>query len=382
MKNVLIISYEFPPIIGGAGVYAHDLAIGLVKNGHQVSLLTYKTPRNEAFLASFEKTYGIHCYTIPEKKYVHFYLFFRQLKKIVKEQSFDTIIFSDARAKKMGALFHPALKDLSARSLSVLHGSEKASFFEKPSFLLRAFGMQRRMLNFLQQQKKIVVVSEAEYELWTKTALKEKLLLIRHGIDTDIFHQRTPQQVSAIKGRLGIDPDRPVLFSASRLVKEKGQELVIESLPGIVAAVPDLLCIIAGSGAYLPALQQQVKELKLEKHVLFTGGVAREILSDYFAVCDLFILPSQFYESFGLVYLEAAACGKTAIAGNRGGTNEAVVNDVTGYLVDPVSKEEIINKVVTVLKDADLRNRLQTTAYTRAMSEFSNVTMAGKIINI
>lgn len=382
MKNVLIISYEFPPIIGGAGVYAHDLAIGLVKNGHQVSLLTYKTPRNEAFLASFEEKYGVRCHTIPERKYIHFYLFFRQLKKIVKKNSFETIIFSDARAKKMGALFHPALKHLSARSLSVLHGSEKASFFEKPSFLLRAFGMQQRMLNFLQHQRKIVVVSEAEYELWTQTALKEKLELIRHGIDTDIFHRRTPQEVAAIKSRLGIDLHRPVLFSASRLVKEKGQQLVIESLPEIVAAVPGLLCIIAGSGNYLPVLQQQVKELGLDEHVLFTGGVSREVLSDYFAICDLFILPSQFYESFGLVYLEAAACGKTAIAGNRGGTNEAVVNDVTGYLVDPVSKKEIVNKVVTVLTDPDLRNRLQTTAYTRAVAEFSNVTMAGKIINI
>lgn len=242
--------------------------------------------------------------------------------------------------------------------------------------------MQRRMLDFLRHQKKIVVVSEAEYELWQQTSLKEKLQLIRHGIDTDIFHRRTPDQVAAIKQQYGIDPARPILFSASRLVKEKGQELIIDSLQHIIKDVPDLLCIIAGSGNYLPTLQQKVKDLGLEHHVLFTGGVSREILSGYFAICDLFILPSQFYESFGLVYLEAAACGKTAIAGNRGGTNEAVVDDVTGYLVNPVSVEEICLKVVAVLKDPALRERLQRTAYERAVTRFTNVAMADKIIEI
>lgn len=382
MKKVLIISYEFPPIIGGAGVYAHDLTIGLVKNGHQVSLLTYKTDRNADFLASFEQKYHVRCHAVPEKKYIHFYLFFLELKRIVKQEHFDVIIFSDARAKKMGAFFQPALKQLGDRSLAVLHGNEKASFFEKPSLLLRAFGMQRRMLNFLRQQKKIVVVSQAEYELWQQTNLKEKLQLIRHGIDTDIFHRRTPEQVAAIKKQYKINPARPILFSASRLVKEKGQELVIDSLPHIIKEVPDLLCIIAGSGNYLSTLQQKVKDLGLDHHVLFTGGVSRDILSDYFAICDLFILPSQFYESFGLVYLEAAACGKTAIAGNRGGTNEAVVDDVTGYLVNPLSVEEISDKVVTVLKDPVVRERLQRTAYERAITRFTNVAMADKIIEI
>ncbi|MFY0255857.1 glycosyltransferase family 4 protein [Chitinophaga sp. 30R24] len=381
MKNVLIISYEFPPIIGGAGVYAHDLAIGLVKNGHQVSLLTYRTAHNEAFLTAFEEKYGIRCYTIPAQKYIHFYLFFRRLKQLLQQQDFDIVLFSDARAKKMGALFQPALKQLAGRSLSVLHGGERTSFFEQPSAMLKAFGMQRRMDRFLRLQKKIVVVSEAEYEAWMQTPFKANLELIRHGIDTDIFYQRMPSQIAGIRSRLGIEPHRRVLLSASRLVKEKGQEMVIASLPEIVKTIPDLLCIIAGNGAWLPVLQQQVKNLRLEKHVYFTGGLSREVLSEYLAACDLFILPSQFYESFGLVYLEAAACGKTSIAGNRGGTNEAVVNGVTGYLVDPLSKEAITSKVMAVLQDGELRASLQITAWQRAMQQFSNVKMAEKIIN-
>ncbi|HEY9257415.1 glycosyltransferase, partial [Chitinophaga sp.] len=89
----------------------------------------------------------------------------------------------------------------------------------------------------------------------------------------------------------------------------------------------------------------------------------------------------QFYESFGLVYLEAAACGKAAIAGNRGGTNEAVVDDVTGYLVDPLSREAIVDKVVRLLQDKPLREQMQTNALKRATADFSNKRMAEKIVN-
>ncbi|MCW3464664.1 glycosyltransferase family 4 protein [Chitinophaga nivalis] len=382
MKNVLILSYEFPPIIGGAGVYAHDLAIGLVKNGHRVSLLTYRSPENTDFLKRFAQQYQVTCYTIPNQKYLHFYLFFRQLKKLVKQQHYDTIIFSDARSKKMGTFFQASLKQLLSRSVSIFHGGEQNSFFDKPSFLLRTFGMKDKMLQFFMQQKKIVVVSRAEHEMWNKTSLKEKLHLITHGIDTDIFHRRNPAEIDAIKKRLGISSTRPILLSASRLIKQKGQEVVVEGLPEMVKALPDLLYIIVGGGPHQEVLEAMVNERGLQKNVLFAGGVDRTVLSEYLAICDLFVLPSQFYESFGLVYLEAAACGKTAIAGNRGGTNEAIVDQVTGFLVNPVSKDEIIDKVLQVLQDEQLRQNLQTSAFNRTVEEFSNVRMAEKLINI
>ncbi|NLR82107.1 glycosyltransferase family 4 protein [Chitinophaga eiseniae] len=381
MKNVLIISYEFPPIIGGAGVYAHDLAIGLVKNGHKVSLLTYSTPNNRQFLADFGKKYQVACYTIPARKIIHFYLLYLKFKEILKQASFDTIIFSDGRSKKMGALFQSSLKGILGRSVSILHGNEKNSFFEKPSLALRLFGMQKRMLNFFLQQKKIIVVSEAELSMWQQTPLKNQLHLIRHGIDTDIFQPRTTAEVTVLKAQLGIDKERPILLSASRIVKEKGQEVVLESLDKILQSVPDLLFVIVGNGDHLPQLEQMVAARGLQNHVVFAGGVSRDVLSTYLAVCDLFILPSQYYESFGLVYLEAAACGKAAIAGNRGGTNEAVVEDVTGYLVDPLSREAIADKVINVLQNKPLRERLQTNALKRATAEFSNMRMAERIIN-
>lgn len=381
MKNILIISYEFPPIIGGAGVYAHDLAIGLVKNGHKVSLLTYSTANNKQFLAAFEEKYQVACYSIPGIKFIHFHLLYLKFRELLRQQEFDTIIFSDGRSKKMGALFQSSLKNILPRSISILHGNEKNSFFEEPSFLLKLFGMQRRMLSFFLQQKKIIVVSESELNIWKKTALKDQLHLIRHGIDTDIFQPKTVAEITAIKSGLGINDNRPILLSASRIVKEKGQEVVLESLPEIIQAVPDLLYLIIGNGAHLPQLQQQVVAQGLQKHVVFVGGVSRDVLATYLSICDLFILPSQFYESFGLVYLEAAACGKAAIAGNRGGTNEAIVDDVTGYLIDPLSRQAIADKVVSVLQNKPLRERLQSNAQKRAVAEFSNKSMAEKIVN-
>jgi glycosyltransferase involved in cell wall biosynthesis len=381
MKNILIISYEFPPIIGGAGVYAHDLAIGLVKNGHQVSLLTYRTPANTKFLAEFSATYNIACHTIPGTPVIHFYQLYLRLVNLLKQQQFDLIIFSDARAKKMGALFSSSLQRIADRSVAVLHGGEQNSFFNQPSRLLKLSGIAGKMMRFLSQQQRIVVVSRSEYDLWENSPLREKLQLIRHGIDTEIFYKRLPAEISAIKAKLRIDPGKKIILSASRLVKQKGQELLIACMPDILLQSPDTLCIIAGDGNYLPALKEQVKVLGLEKKVLFTGGIPRTILSEYFAICDVFVLPSQFQESFGLVYLEAAACGKTAVAGNRGGTSEAVADKETGYLIDPFSRAALTDRIVTLLNDDKLRDKLSAAAYERALGSFSNTAMAARIVS-
>lgn len=381
MKNILIISYEFPPIIGGAGVYAHDLAIGLMKNGHTVSLLTYQTPANTKFLADFSDTYNITCHTISGTPVIHFYLLYLRLANLVKQQHFDLFIFSDARAKKMGAMFSSSLKQIADRSVAVLHGGEQNSFFNHPSRLLKLSGIAGKMMRFLSQQQRIVVVSKSEYDLWEGSPLREKLQLITHGIDTDIFYRRQPAEITAIKAKLRLDPGKKIILSASRLVKQKGQESLIACLPDILLKSPDTLCIIAGDGNYLPALKEQVKQLGLERKVIFTGGISRNKLSEYFAICDVFVLPSQFQESFGLVYLEAAACGKTAVAGNRGGTSEAVADMETGYLIDPFSRTALTDKITMLLNDDKLRNKLSTAAYERALGSFSNTAMAARIVS-
>ena len=153
-------------------------------------------------------------------------------------------------------------------------------------------------------------------------------------------------------------------------------------MPAILKEVPNTVCIIAGDGDHLPVLRQRASELGIQEQVRFTGGLSRAELSEYFAVCDVFVLPSQYYESFGLVYLEAAACGKTAIAGNRGGTSEAVVDNTTGYLVDPFCRNTLTSKVITLLQDEQLRNNLASSAYQRALAGFSNTAMAEKIVRI
>ena len=123
------------------------------------------------------------------------------------------------------------------------------------------------------------------------------------------------------------------------------------------AVFPNVKYILGGSGDDLPRLHALVAEEKLEEIVYLPGFIPEDELPDYYNLCDLFVLPSK-KEGFGFVFLEALACGKPVIAGNKDGSVDAVLNGELGLLVDPDNVEEIKNAIVRVLTKNIPKNML------------------------
>jgi len=236
--------------------------------------------------------------------------------------------------------------------LIYVHGEEipmGASFFAK----LR--------LKALRDASALVAVSS-----FTKDALislgipSDRITLITNGVDTVRFRPSDKNQLIVDRYSLA---NRHVLLTLARLDERKGQDMMIRALPMVREAVPDVVYLVVGEGGDRRRLQRLVADLHLEDVVIFTGAVPDDEVADYYSACDVYIMPNRTIENgdtegFGLVFLEAGACGKPVIGGKAGGVPDAILHEVTGLLVDGESLEAIATSCIRLLKDAGLRNEL------------------------
>ena len=162
-----------------------------------------------------------------------------------------------------------------------------------------------------------------------------RIALLPGTFDPDLFRPRPPSP--RLLSRLGLEPGQPVLLTVARLAgrdRYKGYDLVLSALPGIRAEIPDVHYVLVGEGDDRPRIERRIRELGIERDVTLAGFVPDDELADYYNLCSLYAMPSK-CEGFGIAYLEAMACGKPAIAGNRDGARDALVDGELGVLLDP-----------------------------------------------
>jgi phosphatidylinositol alpha-1,6-mannosyltransferase len=145
----------------------------------------------------------------------------------------------------------------------------------------------------------------------------------------------------------------------------------------LLPSLPEVTYLIVGEGPYRPQLEALAAELNVQDHVVFAGRQADADLAEVYALSDLFVMASREQleakdvEGFGIVYLEAAACEKPVVGGRSGGVPEAVVDGVTGLLVDPLNVDELGEAMRRLLTDSDLATRLGQQGKLRATTEFT-----------
>ncbi len=181
--------------------------------------------------------------------------------------------------------------------------------------------------------------------------------------------------VERLRDELGLRGKR-VLLTAGRLVERKGHDVVVRALPQVIAEIPDVHYVILGDGPQSPCLRAMAAGLGLADRVTFRGRVPDDAMPAHFALCDAFVMPSRDVpgapiEGFGIVYLEAAAAGKPAIAGRSGGAAEAVLDGQTGLVVDPCAADQVAEAAVRLLRDHELALRLGEAGRERVEREFT-----------
>ena len=154
-----------------------------------------------------------------------------------------------------------------------------------------------------------------------------------------------------LRRRLGLPEERFVLFTLRNLHPRMGVDVLVRAMPDVVSSYPDTLLIIGGSGILLEPLRQTVAELNLEDHVRLMGRLDEAELPAYYQAADLFVLPTQAMEGFGMVTLEALACGTPVLGTPVGATPEILSQLGREFLFDGCD--------VQSLRDGILRARIE-----------------------
>lgn len=163
-----------------------------------------------------------------------------------------------------------------------------------------------------------------------------------------------------------------VCLTLSRLVPRKGVDQALEALARVATRRKDILYCIGGAGPDRSRLESIVASLGLQEHVRFLGRIPDDKLGLCYASADLFVLPSRTSdnppdaEGFGIVFLEAGACGTPSLGGNSGGIPDAIDDGVTGFLVDPLDPAAIAERMLRLMEDRELLKRLGEAARARA----------------
>jgi len=177
-----------------------------------------------------------------------------------------------------------------------------------------------------------------------------KISVLPNTFDATRF-QITPKPQHLLK-RYNLTEQQPIILTVARLDSSeqyKGYDHILQALPEIQRQVPHVHYILVGQGSDRARIEQLITNLNLQDCVTLTGFVPDEELCDHYNLCDVFAMPSK-GEGFGIVYLEALACGKPTIGGNQDGAIDALCQGELGVLVDPDNIEEITKTIIQILQ--------------------------------
>jgi phosphatidylinositol alpha-1,6-mannosyltransferase len=187
------------------------------------------------------------------------------------------------------------------------------------------------------------------------SSAQSAMVKIAPGIDTDHF---APTDSSELTSELGLT-DKKVIVSVGRLVHRKGQDVLIEAMPHLLKEIPDVHLVLIGEGPYRGYLETRVKNLGIDSKVTFIGRITYVDLPRYICLGEVFVMPSRSrlagleVEGLGIVYLEASACGLPVIAGDSGGAPDAVVEGVTGLVVNGKDQHALATSIAALLNDQE-----------------------------
>jgi glycosyltransferase involved in cell wall biosynthesis len=264
-----------------------------------------------------------------------------KLSRILRDQRPDIVHAHDPHAVAMAALAL-SFGGLSERPALIV--SRRVDFhLQKHSFSRWKY----------RQADLFIAASRAIRDMLIEDGIAPARIVVVHdGIDVARI-ERLP--AVDLRTEFWLPHGAPVLVNVGALVPHKGQRFLVEAMPQVRRALPDARLVIFGDGELRGALESQVRELHLDRHVLFAGF--RPDVLQLMKSADLFVM-SSVTEGLGSTILDALAMGLPVVATRAGGIPEAVIHGETGWLVTPGRPGEMAEAIVRLLGDPDLRARL------------------------
>lgn len=336
---------DFGPRAGGIETFI----IGLIERMPFGSVTVYTSQQGDT--AQYDHTWQVNCGVTVIRDRAKILLptprITRAVAAVIKKEGIPVVAFGAAAPL---AWMSSTLRRAGARRIVALtHGHEVwwSKLFPF-NLIMRRIGNTTDALTYLGDFTKNAISAA----LSKKAA--QAMVKIAPGIDIEHFK---PTDASDLKRELGLE-NKKILVSVGRLVHRKGQDKLIEAMQAIVQLIPEAHLVLVGEGPYRKHLVELVNRYNLTSCVSFIGRIQYSELPRYISMGDVFAMPSRsrFFglevEGLGIVYLEASACGLPVIAGKSGGAPDAVVEGVTGLVVDGLDAAAIAVAAIELLSDS------------------------------
>lgn len=370
--KILMLTWEYPPrIVGGIARVVHDLSHKLVKNGHDVTVVTYK----EGDSLDFEndkgvKVYRVNNYMIKPNNFtdwvmqLNFALTSKATEIINEQGKFDCIHAHDW----LVAYSAKTLKDaFQIPIVATIHATEAGRNSGIHDEVQRYINDTEWLLTY-EATEVIVNSNYMKCELQRLFGLPfEKINVIPNGINLNNFSGI--ERDYEFRRKYAMDNEKIILY-VGRLVYEKGVQHLISALPKIINGYNDTKLIIGGKGGMLDELREQAKCLGIEDKIYFTGYLSSKEVQKMYRCADVAVFPST-YEPFGIVALEAMLAGVPTVVSDIGGLNEIIDHGVNGMKSYAGNSNSIADSVLTLLYDHQLCNNISKNAKNKVKQEFN-----------
>lgn len=370
--KILMLTWEYPPrIVGGIARVVHDLSKRLIKDGHDVYVITYK----DGDAPEFEndkgvKVYRVNNYMINPNNFIDWVmqLNFNMIAKaneiIAKEGNFDVIHA------------HDWLVAYSAKTLKNSYGTPLVSTIHATE-AGRNSGIHDETQRYINDTEWLLTYESSEVVVnsnFMKNDIQrlfglpfEKINVVPNGINITNFSG--VERDYEFRRQYALDNEKIILFMG-RLVYEKGVQHLISAMPKILNGYHDAKLVIAGKGGMIDELKAQVNAMGIGHKVYFTGYLNQKQVCKMYKCADVSVFPST-YEPFGIVALEAMLAGVPTVVSDVGGLNEIVEHGVNGMKSYAGNPNSLADSILSLLLNPALCDSVTKKAKAKVKEEYN-----------
>ena len=350
MTRTLVITNDFPPRPGGIQTFGYELVRRFEPS--TVTVLTsnwegaseFDTAQNFKVVRAQTET------LLPTKRTLE------MARELVVSENISQVLFG---ASAPLGLLASSLRKLGVQNIVAMTMGHEVGWAMTP-------GTKQALRKIGNDTDHLTYISEYTHQKIARALRPNVAANMRRivpGVDTVEFsptNRAAGQELLASIGWTG----RPVIVCVSRLMARKGQDMLLKALPEIATKVPDVALLIVGDGPYRKELEKLTNELQLSNRVHFTGKVAPNELSHWYAAGDVFAMPCRTrmggwdVEGLGIVFLEGSATGLPVVVGDSGGAVDAVVDGETGFLVNGNDLKQITDRIIELLLNPQLARQM------------------------
>ena len=345
MPRILICANSFPPQIGGLATYSSQLALHLEKLKFNVTVIAPAAPPHTA--CEVEQLNNVLRYSSKFDLY----------KKCLIEMPRADLVFIVQRGNYLTLAYY-INKILRKPYVVALHGHEVES------------KKRKNIIKKMNYASALIPGSAYAANYFKELGVDPALItVINHGTAPIIKNNVDVRTKYNLEGK-------QIILTVARLIKHKGQDHLIKSLPKILKKFPNAHYLMVGDGPDKEYLEDLAfYQLNLGENVTFAGAISYENVVACYYECDIFAMISRQYknavEGFGIAFLEAAYAGKAAVGGDSGGIPDAVEHNHTGILVDPNDLNEIATAIIDLFQNENKRTEYGENGKNRVLKGFT-----------